>query len=118
MDRAAGGYHHGADYRLWSLPQDALKLPPCALDASLAVGIAVLTALSLGFAGEESYKYLNPYVRFWLVLCVGATVQGLHALSKFRDGTFQRQKEIAVRQEEADKSGVASAVVNTVKPNP
>lgn len=95
-----------------------IKLPPCSLDAGLAVGIAFLTALSMGFASKESYEYVNPFVRFWLILCIGATVQALHALSKFRDGTFQRHAERAVRQEEADKTGTSSVVVNTITPKP
>lgn len=82
------------------------------------MGIAFLTALSMGFASKESYEYVNAYVRFWLILCIGATVQALHALSKFRDGTFQRNAERAVRQEEADKTGNSSVVVNTINPKP
>lgn len=95
-----------------------MKLPPCSLDAGIAVGIAFLTAMSMGFASKESYEYVNPFVRFWLILCIGATVQALHALSKFRDGTFQRHTDVEKRQMEADKSGVASTVSSTVQPKP
>lgn len=95
-----------------------MKLPPCSLDAGIAVGIAFLTAMSMGFASKESYEYVNPFVRFWLILCIGATVQALHALSKFRDGTFQRHADVEKRQMEADKSGVASTVSSTVQPKP
>lgn len=70
-------------------------VPASFIDGVLAVGIAFLTAISLGLASEESYKYIDPYVRFWTVLIVGAFVQGLHALSKYRDNTFQRHLDKA-----------------------
>jgi len=88
------------------------------LDAYIAIGIAFLTAVSLGLAQEDSYKYVDPVVRFWLVLGTGAVVQGLHALSKFRDGTFQKYVENLRRQAEANKTGVASVVTDTVEPKP
>lgn len=91
--------------------------PSIALDASIAVGIAALTALGMGLAQKESYEYVNPYVRFWLVLGVGVTVQGMHALAKFRDGKFQRYNDAIQRQEEANKSGVPIVVTNTVTPD-
>lgn len=63
------------------------------IDASTAIGIASLTSLALSMASKESYEYVNPYVRFWLIVVIGVAVQGLHALSKFRDGTFQRNQD-------------------------
>lgn len=82
--------------------QSFVGVPPMFLDGCLAVGIATLTALSLGLAQEDSYKYVNPVLRFWLVLGTGALVQGLHALSKFRDGTFTRHNDAKERKAIAD----------------
>lgn len=103
--------------KLGRIYESYAAIPPMFLDGLIAVGIAFLTALSLGFAGEESYKYINPALRFWLVLFLGATVQGAHALSKFRDGTFSRyhdakeKKAIAADTEaklQAHPEGVAT----------
>lgn len=88
------------------------------LDATIAVGIASLTSLALSMSSKESYEYVEPHVRWWLIVAVGFVVQGLHALSKFRDGTFQRHADVEKRQMEADKSGVASTVSSTVQPKP
>lgn len=85
-------------------------MPPIFLDGCIAVGIAFLTAFSLGLAQEESYKYLNPAVRYWVVLGLGAVVQGMHALSKFRDGTFQRHTEAAERKEDLE-SGISKTTI-------
>lgn len=88
------------------------------LDGAIAVGIASLTSLALSMSSEDSYKYVEAHLRYWLLVGVGVFVQGLHALSKFRDGTFQRHKETVVRQAEADKTGVSSVVVDTIQPKP
>lgn len=82
-----------------SFYQSFAGVPPIFLDGCLAVGIAFLTALSLGLAQEDSYKYVNPVLRFWLVLGTGAAVQGLHALSKFRDGTFTKHMDAKMKKE-------------------
>lgn len=78
-------------------------IPPMFLDGCIAVGIAFLTAIATGFAGEESYKYIHPGARWWVVLLLGATVQGMHALSKFRDGTFGRHLDAVQRKQVADE---------------
>lgn len=53
-------------------------------------------------SSKESYEYVEPHIRYWLLVGVGFFVQGLHALSKFRDGTFQRHTEAAERKEQED----------------
>src|SRR5688572_17542398 len=87
-------------------------IPPMFLDGCIAIGIAMLTALSLGLAQEDSYKYVNPVLRYWLVLIVGAVVQGLHALSKFRDGTFSRHMDAK------EKRKIASDTATTLEEHP
>ena len=82
--------------------QSFTVVPPVFLDGCIAVGIAFLTALATIFAGKESYEYVNPTFRFWLVLLLGATIQGMHALSKFRDGTFSRYSDAADRKANAE----------------
>lgn len=78
------------------------SVPPIFLDGFIAVGIAMLTAISMGLATEESYKYLDPTIRFWAVLVLGAIIQGAHALSKFRDRAYSRYMEGKERQQDAN----------------
>lgn len=73
-------------------------------------------SLSLSLSSKESYEYINPYLRFWLILIVGMLVQAGHALAKFRDGKYQRQEDQIQRQSEADKTGVPQVKVDTVTP--
>jgi len=70
------------------------EIPPVFLDGCIAVNIAVLATMSMYFSTEEAAKYIDPQVRFWLLLGVGCSLQGMHALSKFRDGTYGRHVEV------------------------
>lgn len=83
-------------------------VPPIFLDGCIAVGIAFLTALSLGLSQEDSYKYINPVLRYWLVLAVGCVTQGMHALSKFRDGSFTRHMDAKERNQIAKETNVTT----------
>ena len=69
------------------------EIPPVFLDGCIAVNIAVLATMSMYFSTEEARAYIAPAVRFWLLLGVGCSLQGMHALSKFRDGTYGRHVE-------------------------
>lgn len=68
-------------------------IPPIFLDGCIAVGIAMLTALSMSFATDDSAKYVDPALRFWMIVFIGSTTQGLHALSKFRDRSYSNHVE-------------------------
>lgn len=70
-----------------------VEIPPVFLDGCIAVNIAVLATMSMYFSTDEAAKYIDPAVRFWLLLAVGCSLQGMHALSKFRDGTYGRHME-------------------------
>lgn len=69
------------------------EIPPVFLDGCIAVHIAVLATMSMYFSTDEAAKYIDPEIRFWILLAVGCSLQGLHALSKFRDGTYGRHME-------------------------
>lgn len=95
--------------------QSFVGIPPMFLDGCIAVGIAMLTAFSLGLAQEDSYKYMNSVLRFWLVLSLGSLVQGMHALSKFRDGTFQRHNDAKERRAIADETTGTVETTSVIK---
>lgn len=63
-------------------------VPPVFLNGCIAVNIAILATMSMYFSTDEAAKYIEPQVRFWLLLAVGCTLQGMHALSKFRDRSY------------------------------
>jgi len=68
-------------------------IPPVFLDGCIAVNIAVLATMSMYFSTHEAAEFMSPGIRFWLLLVVGCSLQGMHALSKFRDGTYGRHME-------------------------
>lgn len=69
------------------------SIPPVFLDGCIAVNIAVLATMSIYFATDEAAKYIDPAVRFWLLLAVGCSLQGSHALAKFRDRAYGKHMD-------------------------
>lgn len=65
-----------------------LSVPPVVIDGLVVFLVASLTGISLSFTGEEAYKYVNPYVLFWLKLSIGSLTSGLVALQSFRSKVF------------------------------
>ncbi len=66
---------------------------PVVIDGLLWVLIAVCACAQQMLTGEEAYKYVNPYVLFWLnavIACVGA---GAGALKMFRSTAFAKHRE-------------------------
>lgn len=51
-----------------------------------AFGSGILTYL----ASEESYKYINAGLRFWMIMLIGSSIGGFNALKAFRSMTFGR----------------------------
>lgn len=79
-----------------------LSIPPVVIDGFIVFLVAMLTGIALVFTSEEAYKYVNPYVLFWLKLSIGSTTSGLVALQSFRSKVFAdyaRNKKLADQQE-------------------
>lgn len=51
---------------------------------------AFASGLLTYLASEESYKYLDPQVRFWAIAFLGSTVTGFNAVKAFRSMTYGR----------------------------
>lgn len=85
---------NGNEGMLKALQRYFSGVSPVYLNGSIAVCIAVLTALNMSFATDESAKYINPELRFWLLISIGSIIQGLHALSKFRDDSYGKHVEV------------------------
>lgn len=51
-----------------------------------ALGGALMTYLST----EETYKYMDPKTRFWVIALIGSTVTAFNSLKAFRSMTFGR----------------------------
>jgi hypothetical protein len=73
-------------------------IPPVFLDGCIAVLIASMTALNMSFATDDSAKYVDPTIRWYVLVFIGTLIQGLHALSKFRDKTYSAH--MAAKQDE------------------
>lgn len=79
-----------------------LSIPPVVIDGLIVFSVAMLTAISLAFTGEEAYKYVNPYLLYWLKLGIGSLASGLVALQSFRSKVFAdhvRNRKLADQQE-------------------
>lgn len=90
------------------------SVPTVFLDGCIAVAIAVMTAINMSFATDESAKYIDPALRFWLLICVGSSIQGMHALSKFRDRAYSHHMDNKAdpRADELVRETVARAVAD------
>jgi len=80
------------------------SVPPIFLDGCIAVSIAMMTAVNMSFATDESAKYIDPAVRFWLLILIGSSIQGMHALSKFRDRAYGTHMDNKADEEEESKA--------------
>jgi hypothetical protein len=70
------------------------------IDGVLYSCIALFGFLQAYFTSEESYKYVNPYVLFWIKGAVGSAGAVAGALKMFRSTTFaDHQKESKTNQE-------------------
>lgn len=83
------------------------EVPPVFLDGCIAVNIAVLASMAMYFSTDDAAKYIDGAVRFWLLLSVGSTLQGMHALSKFRDKTYTNHME--AKKELAEQTATATS---------
>ena len=58
------------------------------VDGSIYVMLQGLTFLATAFSGEDAYKYINPFVLFWLKICLGEGACMLLAIKTFRSTSF------------------------------
>jgi hypothetical protein len=66
------------------------KLRHTSIEGALYFCMAALAAIQTDLGSEESYKYMNPQWRFWIILTIGALLTGFNALKAFRSMTFGR----------------------------
>ncbi len=83
------------------------------IDGVLYSCIALFGFLQAYFSSEEAYKYLNPYVLFWIKAAVGGLGSVAGALKMFRSTTFADHKE-----EQSTNSKVTVTVQSPQQPTP
>lgn len=69
------------------IPETA-KLKPVHIDGALYVLIALFGAVSGIFSSDDAYKYVNPYVIFWLKAAVEIALAGVGSLKMFRSTSY------------------------------
>ncbi len=62
------------------------KLTSVQLDGFLYGCAAMCAAAQAAFGNDEAYKYVNPYLLFWLRTLFGVLASGALAIKMFRSG--------------------------------
>jgi len=70
-----------------------LSVPPIFFDGFLVLWVSIGTAMQLTFTQEDAYKYVSPYVLYWIKAFVGAMVAGGSALQAFRSKSYSEYSE-------------------------
>lgn len=58
------------------------------LDGALYISIAVCGAVQTFFSSDEAYKYINPYILFYIKCSAGIILAAVGALKMFRSTTY------------------------------
>lgn len=66
-------------------------ITPTQLDGTLYVLIAVFGAIQTFFSSDDAYKYVNPYILFWIKGASGFALAGVSALKMFRSTAYADQ---------------------------
>ncbi len=72
---------------------------PVTLDGILITAASVFAFLQVCFGSDESYKYVNPYVLYWLKIISGAITVGCTSLKAYRSTAYSDFKK---EQKESD----------------
>ena len=72
------------------LSKALIGIPSVYLDAWLYMMAAVFIFWQGYLAGEEAYKYTNPYFLFWLKGIIGGVTSGVVALKMFRSDAWSK----------------------------
>jgi hypothetical protein len=64
------------------------RIKPVHIDGVLYVAIAMFLAVQSYFTSEEAYKYVNPYIIFWIKGVCATLGAGAGALKMFRSRTY------------------------------
>ena len=69
------------------------SVSPTFIDGLLYVMIAVFGAGVASFTSEEAYKYINPYVLYWLTETSKWGLAAVTALKMFRSTSYAEHQE-------------------------
>lgn len=78
------------------------RIPPVFTDGALYVMIAIFGATETVFSSEEAFKYISPYVIWWIKATCSILLGGVGALKMFRSTTYSEHvaksnaKDVAV----------------------
>ncbi len=64
------------------------SIPAVVIDGALYVMVQMLTVLSTQFATDESAKYIDPTLLFWVKIIIGELAAGTLALKMFRSTSY------------------------------
>lgn len=75
-------------------------ISPTFIDGLLYVMIAVFGAGVVSFTSEEAYKYINPFVLYWLTETSKWGLAAVTALKMFRSTSYAEHQEIKAKVNE------------------
>jgi hypothetical protein len=79
---------------------------PAFFDGFLLFTISVLETFTATMSGDESFKYVNATLRFWIIISLSSLAQGLVAVNGYRNMKYGRTQPT-----EAQQKVIADAVV-------
>lgn len=85
---------------------------PVVLDGALYVMIATLGVMEATFSSEDSYKYVNIYVIFWLKHILGWGLAAVSALAMFRNKAYGEHVK-AQQEKKALEDGNTTVITET-----
>lgn len=90
------------------------QIPAVFTDGFLLVTSSFCAAILTYMATEEAYKYVNPFLLFWLKVALGSTSSSISALVAFRSKVYTQHQQ----QVKADATGQTQTVETkpSVKP--
>lgn len=69
------------------------SVPAVFIDGCLYFFISIQTAVSLSLNSEEAYKYVNPFVLYWLKNSVAWGLAGCGAIKMFRSTSYSDHQD-------------------------
>lgn len=81
---------------------------PVHVDGVLYICIAVFGFLQTYFGSDDTYKYINPFVVFWILAVVGTLGAAAGALKMFRSNTYN--EHLQEKKEEQGQSTTVTTV--------
>lgn len=91
------------------------SIPPIVFDGILVFLIGLLTGLSLAFTNDDAYKYVNPFILFWMKAIIGSLAMALVGVQSFRSKVFGEHQKAVAAEAEKDKTDTTTKSTTTTE---